>query len=161
MRSGLSLVEVLLCLALVSMVALPLWMMVVRSRQTAVRSHLALLAVQVAREEIEDSRVLAHTTSPDPRALAHPLSPVAGGVFARLKPVLPVSGDVPPELATYPPGYGRIFTRLAVEASTDARIFPAMLEVGWQEAGQTTEQMREGRAFLRFPFLLVRSKGGS
>lgn len=154
-KRGISLVEVLVCVALLGLVLIPLGLLVLRSRETAVQSRLALVAAHAAREEIEDTRVLSHALGADPRRLSHGWQPVPAGPLARLGP-LAAGARATPE--RYPADYRRIFTKLEVLAGPDPRIFPAILEVRWQEHGEDPAQAAARGQTGRFEFLVVRSK---
>jgi hypothetical protein len=133
--------------------------MVLRGRETAVYSRLALLAAHAAREEIEDARVLAHTV-PDPRARAHPGKPIPAATRDRLGPLARAPrarADLP---HATPDDYRRIHSRLDVLPGTDPRIFPAVLEVRWQEHGEDPATAEKRGSSGRFEFLLVRSRAG-
>ena len=156
---GLTLVEVLVCLLLVGAVLVPVLTLAYRSRGTAVMSRLALLAAHAAREEVEDLRVLAQARPGSPVDLAHDWLPVPARSLDRLGLLARVAGaDLP---VTYPAEYRRVHTKLAVSAGTDPRIFPAVLEVRWQEQGEDPHDAAAHGRLARFEFLITRSRGVS
>lgn len=159
-RRGVSLVEVLVCIALLGAVLIPVGLLVLRSRGAAVASRLALLAAHAAREEVEDVRVLAHARRGSPVELSHGWQPCPPRTLDRLGDLAKTASgaDLP---ATYPPEYRRIHTRLTVQAGPDPRIFPVLLEVRWQEQGEDAERAAERGRLAKFEFLVTRSRGAS
>ena len=151
-RGAFSLVEVLVCLALLGAVLIPLWTLITGGRNTAVSSRLALLAAHAAREEIEDTRVLAHAHAGSPTEISHDWQPLPATTLARLGPLSRAAGDLP---VRYPDEYRRIFTRLQVKSGPDSRIFPAELELRWQELGEDVAVASAHGRTARFTFLVT------
>lgn len=157
-REAVSAIEVLVAVTILGLLLVPTYDLFLQGRQMGLRSHLTYLALQAAREEIEDLRVLA-TFSQDPVAdLAHDWRPVEGGLFGRLGQL--AEGLDGPELA-YPSEYSRIHTRVTLEPKPGGRVFRGVLNVRWQERGEalTEQDVQEKQGVSRFDFLLVRPTG--
>ena len=155
-RRALSLVEVLVCVGLLGLLVVPVGLLIVRNRGTAVASRLALIAAHVAREEVEDTRILANARPGSPVELAHDWRPCPMRPLERLGALAKAAAavDMP-----YPEEYRRVYTRLEISSGPDPRIFPAVLEVRWQEQGEDAREAAQRGRLARVPFLVTRSRG--
>jgi prepilin-type N-terminal cleavage/methylation domain-containing protein len=154
---GFNLVEVLVAMLLLTVLFLPIYTLFVQGRDTTFRSKLAYLSAQVAREEIEDLRLLARSRPDEIPTLGHDWRPVKGNALSRLEQLAETGAPTIREM-DYPKEYSRIFTKVEVSRAKSAYVFPSVLHVRWQEHGERfgagAEKEREG--FSRFDFFLVR-----
>jgi hypothetical protein len=174
-RRGFSLAEVAFAIFIFVCLFLPAYTLFIQSRDTTFRSKLAYIAIHVAREEIEDLRILTRVTD-DYKTLAHGWRKVEGDVIERplterkdgpsLKDVslaTPTAEDKQARTElTYPKEYARIFTKLDVNDSTDGNVYPCVMHVQWQEKGEavTDASKAEKQGFSEFEFFLVRPTRG-
>lgn len=156
-RRAVSAVEVLLGIGLFVAVSVPVYQLIVSGRSMGFKSRLAYLAVQAAREEMDDLRIAAALAPDKAKGLGHPWQPVTGSLLARLEP-LARPGDFP--RLTYPAEYARIFTHVELGREQPGGLLPATLVVRWQEKGEDPAKMdpTERQGTSRFDFLLA---GGS
>jgi len=108
-RVGISSVEVVVATLIIAAALVPIYGIFVRSRTTITRSRIAYLALQAAREELEEIRQI-----PFGSLAGHEWEPVSGHVFRRTIPVRPPTSGTSPVAATdliYPDEYTRIQTR--------------------------------------------------
>jgi len=157
-----SLVEVLVGMVLFTILFLPAYTLLVQSRDTTFKSRLSYFAVQAAREEIEDLRLLSRVKAAEIERFGHDWQPVKGNALDRLKPLAAPGQALAVESLRYPDEYGHIFTRVEIGESKNKLIFPAVLHVRWQEHGETFRAgaEREKQGFSRFDFFLVRARRG-
>ena len=172
---GFSLAEVVFAVFIFVCLFLPAYTLFIQSRDTSFKSKLAFMAIHVAREEIEDLRILTRVTD-DYKTFAHGWRKVEGDVVERplteradgpsLKQVSlasPTEEDrkARKELA-YPKEYARIFTKLDVNDSTDGSVYSCVMHVQWQEKGEAVndQSKNEKQGFSEFEFFLVRPTRG-
>lgn len=174
-RSGFSLAEVAFAVFVFVCLFLPAYTLFIQSRDTSFKSKLAFMAIHVAREEIEDLRIVTRVTD-DYQTLAHGWRKVEGDVIER-----PLTGSKDgPSLSqvslaspteedrkarkelTYPKEYARIYTKLEVNESADGNVYPCVLHVQWQEKGEAVNDQSKGekQGFSDFEFFLVRPTRG-
>lgn len=173
LRHGFSLTEVAFAIFIFVCLFLPAYTLFVQSRDTSFKSKLAYMAIQVAREEIEDLRIVTRVTE-DYKTLAHGWRKVEGDVIDRPlterkdgPSLTQVSLASPTEEdrkarkeLTYPKEYGRIFTKLDVSETTDGSVYGCVMHVQWQEKGETVSDKNEKQGFSDFEFFLVRPPRG-
>lgn len=154
---GLSAVEVLLGLGLLSALFLPVYQLFVVGNELGFKSRLAYLAMEAAREEVDDLRVLA-SLAPDRVAdLKHDWRPVQGGLLGRLT-ALAGPGALPE--MNYPDEYRRILTKVEIGPAEEGEIYPVTVDVRWQETGERLEETRDRSGSSRFELLLVPGRRG-
>ena len=162
-RPGLSAVEVLLGLALLLALFVPVHQLFLMSREAGLKSRLAYMALQAARDEIDDLRVEASLAPTRIAELRHRWLPVAGRMLARLESPEPLvkPGDLP--ALTYPDDYRRIYTKVDVHPPDDGPIFPVTVLVRWQEKGESMPDGNAGdrQGASRFDILLTPGAPGA
>lgn len=156
-RKGVTLVEVMIAAVIMAAVLFPVYWFFVRSKAATTKSAMAYLAIQVAREELQEVRTMplwgvparpATSTRPEipeiPPYTGHDWQPVAG------KRIFHISASDDAELGPllsrlqYPGNYQGIETRVAVIPPQGAaegdpefeRVRMIQLEVRWTEKGQ-------------------------
>ena len=170
-RQGFSLAEVAFAIFVFVVLFLPAYTLFVQSRDTSFKSKLAFMAIHVAREEIEDLRILTRVTD-DYKTFAHGWRKVEGDVIERSltdkkdgPSLTQVSLQSPTEddrkarkELAYPKEYERIYTKLEVNDSTDGNVYSCVMHVQWQEKGETVNDQSKGekQGFSEFEFFLVR-----
>ena len=164
-----SAVEVLIASIILAGAIIPLFLLFRKSGETSWRSEIAYKAMQVAREELEEVRLMP-LFAPDPAAryTGHGWQPVAGRnlFFNYLQRATPDGGLENP-VFTYPDHYRGIETRVLViqpplqGAPEDhpevvgTRV--VRLEVRWQQKGQANDK---GRAGTQVYHTVVVNRGG-
>lgn len=148
MRGAFSAVELVVATVILAAAAVPLFSAFSHGRGVATQSRLAYLAIQVAREELEELRQLPLTD-----ALKHGWEPVKGNLFRWS--VGRGGSAVTAASLSYPPEYRRLRTRLTLAPTDppDPRYRKAVLEVRWEESGAGTDHARDGIG--RFETLLA------
>jgi len=149
MRRAFSAAEVTIAALILGAALVPMYQMFVKGTTTATQSRLAYIALQVAREELEEIRQIP-LPPPDNPTLPGTLQPhdwtrVTGHVFRWSEPARAHAPDNPvktdPKLV-YPPDYQRVSTRLGLVDTVppDPRYKRAVLDVKWEETGQGSER---------------------
>ena len=164
-----SAVEVLIASIILAGAIIPLYLLFRKSGETSWRSEIAYKAMQVAREELEEVRMMP-LFSPDPAAryTGHGWRSVAGEnlFFNYLQRATPDGGLENP-IFTYPDHYRGIETRvLVIQPPLDGapddhpevmNTRVVRLEVRWQQKGQANDK---GRAGTQVYHTVVVNRGG-
>lgn len=141
MRHAFSSVEMIVAALILGAALVPMYQMFVKGTTTATQSRLAYIAMQVAREELEEIRQI-----PFDKLQGHPFQHVNQQLFrwskgSRCAPGNPVLDD--PKLV-YPKEYERISTALKIDPDpADTRLRKATLDVKWEETGTGSERGHE------------------
>lgn len=145
MKKAFFMVEMLVGILILSLAVIPLYQMFVTSSRTMFYSKLSYMAMHVAREELEELRQLPWQaiTKGDP---AHEWERVGGRLLKRtlkhrVKPDATSKFDKPE--FDYPAEYNRIETKLELSEvePADPRLRKAVLQVRWQETGETPKEV--------------------
>lgn len=168
-RRGVTAVEVILASLILAGAIIPLYLMFRKTGETSWRSEIAYKAMQVAREELEEVRMMPLFSQEDAaRYTGHNWQPVAGRnlFFNYLQRATP-SGGLENPLFTYPDHYRGIETRVLViqpplqgapEDHPEVRNTRIVrLEVRWQQKGQANDK---GRAGTQVYHTVVVNRGG-
>lgn len=162
-----SLVEILIASLVLVGALVPMYILFTGSSVSVFRSRISYMALHAAREELEALRQVPPSKLPKMR---HDWEPVTGTVLRKCVPNVDDSGavTVPTTGAgsaiEYPPEYARIQTKVGVSSIDDQdpdpevgvpahpRLFRVMLQVRWQEMGESTEEGGAGHrtALSRF-----------
>jgi hypothetical protein len=141
-RRGVSAAEMIIAALILGAALVPMYQMFVKGTTTATQSRLAYMALQVAREELEEIRQI-----PLHQLQGHTWKKVEGKLFRYSENIRgnasnPVLAD--PKLV-YPREYARIWTKLEIRDTNppDPRMRLAVLDVKWEESGTGSERSRE------------------
>lgn len=168
-KRGVTAVEVLIASLILAGAIIPLFLLFRKSGETSWRSEIAYKAMQVAREELEEVRLMPlFPPDPNDRYAGHGWQPVAGkSLFFNYLQRATADGGLENPVFTYPDHYRGIETRVLVikpplqDAPDDhpevrnTRI--VRLEVRWQQKGQANDK---GRAGTQVYHTVVVNRGG-
>lgn len=164
---GFSLVEILIASLVLVGALVPMYILFTGSSVSVFRSRVSYMALHAAREELEALRQVNPAKLPKMR---HDWEPVTGSILRKTVPTVDDSGAVTAPTTgagsaiSYPEEYARIETKVGVSSMDDQdpdpevgvpahpRLFRVMLQVRWQEMGESAEEGGAGHrtALSRF-----------